>query len=194
MLAIPTAIQNLVDTGRFAVRLMVRFDLDTGPTGLWNDTYDIIDNGVTYAGIAGNIEIDAFPEGVALNVDTLSINVGGLVSQVASLISTTAWHQRPVTVFVAFLDDAGNVQHLLVKFSGFLDAVSLSSAKDGLNVVAMSVESNNRELSRSRGRVRSDSDQRQVGGSGDGFFKHTAAANSNVDITWGRAGPQRPVR
>jgi hypothetical protein len=194
MLSIPSEIQTLVESGRFAVRLMIRVDLDDGPQGIWNDLYRVTVDDCTYVGIGGNLQTDAFSGSAALDVDNLDFQITGLSSEARSIIDNESWHQRPASVFIAFLDDAQAIQHTMVRYSGFLDSCQFTDQADGTSVLHVIIENSNRALDLSSGRVRSDADQRSVGGSTDGFAKYVAAANSNTEIYWGRKGPQSPVR
>jgi hypothetical protein len=195
MLSIPSGIQTLVESGRFAVRLMIRVDLDDGPQGLWNDLYDVTVDDCTFVGIGGNLQTDAFSGSAALDVDNLDFQITGLSSEARALVDNENWHQRSASVFIAFLDDAGAVQHTMVRYSGFLDSCQVVDQADGLSLIHVIIENSNRALDLSTGRVRSDADQRSVGGSTDGFGKYITSANSQAgEITWGRKGPHSPVR
>lgn len=194
MLSIPSNIQTLVESGRFAVRLMIRVDLDDGAQGLWNDNYNVTVGDCTYNGIGGNLQTDAFSGSAALDVDNLDFQITGLATEARTIIEDTDWHQRPASVLLAFLDDSGAVQHTMVRYSGFLDSCQFVDQSDGTSTLHVIIENNNRALDLSSGRMRSDADQRSVGGSTDGFAKYVAQANTDTDIYWGRKGPQSPVR
>jgi len=195
MLSIPDEIQTLVESGRFAVRLMIRVDLDDGPQGIWNDLYSVTVDDCTYAGIGGNLQTDAFSGSAALDIDNLDFQISGLSSEAQALVTNTDWHQRPASVFIAFLDDAQAIQHTMVRYAGFLDSVQVIDQADGTSLIHVIIENSNRALDLATGRVRSDSDQRSVGGSTDGFGKYIKAANAQAgDIYWGRKGPHSPVR
>lgn len=193
MITLPTEVIDLLNSGRFALRWLVRFDLDGGSEGLWNDTYPITVESVTYAPTAGNMVLDALDASSSLDADQLRITLSGLQSSITSILGGVDWHQRPVTVYLAFMTDAGAVLHTIPRFSGFLDSIAIQDSEDGLATIEAVIESNNRELNRSSGRVRSDPDQRTVSAT-DGFFKYATAANTDVEIAWGRKGPQYPVR
>lgn len=193
MLIIPNGVRDLIDAGRFSLRWMIRFDLDTGPSGIWNDTYPLAYESVTYAPLGGNMQFDAIPGSIGLSSDRVQVTVTHLLPAITIVIAEEQWSQRPCTLLLAIMDEAGNVQHVMPRFAGFLDEVELSDADGDLIKLTMTIESNNRELNRSSGRVRSDADQRRVL-STDGFFKHVATANSDTNIYWGRKGPQQPKK
>lgn len=193
MLSLPSEVIDRLNSGRFSIRRMIRFDLDAGSEGIWNDTYTVLDEDeVNYAPLAGNMEFDPVPASSALAADFLRVRVSGLSPAVHDFIDGTAWHQRPATYFVAFLDEAGEIIHMIPRFSGFVDTAPVQDQADGTCVLTINIESNNRQLSRSSDCVRSDSDQRKRSAT-DGFYKYTGTANTDVQINWGRKGPQYPV-
>ena len=192
MLSIPLGIQNLIDSGRFSIRYLIQFDLDTGSVGVWNDTFSLTHGGVTFAPLAGNLTFDAIPGSSELDSDRVKVAVSNLASAVTTVIAGEVWHQRPCTISLAVMDDAGNAQHVMTRFAGFLDDIEIVDSDENLATLTMTIESNNRELNRVSGRMRSDSDQRLVL-STDGFFKHAANAAVDSQIFWGRKGPQYPV-
>lgn len=193
MLTIPSGVQDLIDAGRFQLRWMIKFQLDTGATGVWNDTYSVTHESVTYAPLGGNMTFDAIPGSTNLASDRVQVTVTHLLPAITTVIANEIWHQRPATLYLAILDDAQAVQHVIPRFSGFLDEIEISDAADDLIKLTMTIESNNRELSRSSGAVRSDASQRRRSAT-DGFFKHAAAANADANIYWGRGGPQKPKK
>lgn len=193
MLSLPSEVSTLLASGRFALRWLLRFDLDGGAQGLWNDTYQVTVDAVVYSPLAGNMVVAPADASSQLDVNQLTVTVTNLLSAVTGLLDGVEWHQRPVTLYLAFLDDSGAIIHTLPRFSGFLDAITIQDSAGGTATAVLTIESNNRELSRVSGRTRSDADQRAVSAN-DGFFKYTTAANTDVSITWGKGGPQYPVR
>lgn len=193
MLTLPSEIATLLNAGRYSMRSMLRVDLDAGAEGLWTGTYAVTLDEVVYAPTAGNMVIEPVEVSSGLDADQLKITISGLQTAVTSVLDGVAWHQRPATVYLAFLNDAETVVHAMPSFSGFLDVLTVQDAADANATIEAILESNNRELSRSYGRVRSDADQRSVS-TGDGFFKYVTAANTDVEINWGRSGAQYPVR
>jgi hypothetical protein len=172
---------------------MLRIDLPDGPEGIWSGTHDVTLDDVTYIKTAGNMQLDPISGSSDLDADQLRVTLSGVLSSVTSLLEGVAWHQRAATVYLAFLGEDGNIIHAMPTFSGFLDTLVVRDAVDDVSTIEAIIESNNRELSRSYGRTRSDADQRSVSAD-DGFFKFTTAANTDVQIAWGRKGPQYPVR
>jgi hypothetical protein len=183
------AIAALLEGGRVNLRTMIRFGLDGGPQGIWNDSYQATIGGVSYSPAA--IQLGEIGSRKDLSAEQLDITISALNPNVAAIMSGIAWHQRPVLVSRAYIDDAGLVIDAEAFFSGFLDAAPIEDEADGTIRMTLICESNNRELSRSANRVRSDADQRRIAAT-DGFFKHTTASAVDNRIYWGRKGPQSP--
>jgi hypothetical protein len=193
MLSLPSDVITLLNSGRFALRYMVRIDLASGSRGVWNGDYDVTVSGVVYEGLSGNLTIEEIPGSHELDADRALVRLTGLASEVHAMMDGNAWHQRPAVLSLAFLNDAGAVIHSIPRFSGFADRAPISDAADATSEIAMEIESNNRGLYRSSQRSRADNDQRRVSGS-DGFFKYATASAIDVQIPWGRKGEQYPVR
>ncbi len=193
MITYPLGIQNLINEGRFSIRHMLRVDLASGAVGLWDGAYSLLSGGVTYGPLPLNMTVSEIRASSDLDVDRVRVTISGLQSGARSLIDNEVWHQRPSTLFVAFLNDAREVQHVQAVFAGFLDTAPLTDAAGDLSTLTLTIESNARELSRSNGDIRADASQRRRGAN-DGFFKHTANANADSQIYWGRKGPQYPSK
>lgn len=186
MLVRPSAVETALQSGRARVRKLVRFDLDGGSEGIWNETYDLVYEGCTYHGLGPNLEIGSIQSRTEMSSSAVPIVAPGCDSSVRAIIDGIDWHQRPAVVQIAFLDDAGDVIHIEPRMSGFLDHVSIEDAADQTCNVNMTIESNNRELSRSNGRLRSDSDQRQLDDAEDDtFFENVATSSVDDNILWG---------
>lgn len=194
MKVLPAAVTAKLETGCHAVRFALRFDLATGPEGIWTDTFEMVHGGLTYYPVGSSLAFSATPGAVGLNADQLEVTTTGLSAKLNAVIAARNWHQRPATLYRVFLDDAGAVLHVEAEFSGFLDHVSVSDVGDGLSAVALRIESNSRELNRAIGRTRSDNDQRQHVDSADAFYSFVGAVAAQQEIYWGRKGPQNPFR
>lgn len=187
MISLPSSVLDLLNEGRCAVRWLIRADLDAGPEGIWNDTYPITFGGVDFFPAA--FTVGSIGSRVGLSSEQVEIVLSYLSPGVAAIMDGLAWHQRPILLSRAFLNPAGEVLHVIPRFSGFMDAAPVADEADGTASMILTAESNNRELQRSTGRVRSDADQRIVNAT-DGFFKHTTASAIDQQIFWGRKGPQ----
>jgi hypothetical protein len=191
MITLPSNVIALLETGRLSVRTLIRFDLAGGSQGIWNDSYALTSGGVTYN--PASFQIGEIGSRSGLSSEQVEVLLSYLTPNIGSIMDGIGWHQRPVVISRAYLDDAGAVLHILPRFAGFLDAAPVSDEANGTASMTLSAESNNRELQRATERVRSDADQRLVSAT-DGFFKHTTASAVDSNIYWGRKGPQSPAK
>lgn len=190
MKSLPSGVLSLLESGRFAVRTMLRVDLVSGPAGVWSDAHDIVFEAVTYKGLAGNMTVDPIASTSDLNSDQVRVTLSGLDPDALAIVDDSDWYQRPAVVYDAYLDAAGAVIHVEPAFVGFLDTAARSDRAGQPATIELAIESTSRELSRSNGRTYSNSDQRAVGGATDGFLKHLAQSNSDTNIYWGREAPR----
>lgn len=195
MLILPGPVQELIATGRFEKRVMMRVEFDDGPEGIWNGDYQVTVSGCVYTPLAGNLILGNLESSLELNADRAEVQLAAMLPAIQQMFQGGEWHQRPAVLYLAFLNMAGEVIHTEPRFSGFLDEAPTSDAADDLCVVNGQIESNNRGLFRSSNRTRGDNDQRQVpGAANDGIYKYTGNVAVDVNIPWGRKGEQYPVR
>lgn len=182
-----------LDSGRFAVRCLLRVEADGGDLAIWDDVGSIVHGGVTYLGAAGRFTVapvTSAQDGGARSVD---VTLSGLDLDAANAVDGAGWHQRPITITRAILaTDAPQVLHTMPVFAGFLDQMLRSERSGGVTTMIFRCESSSRELGRKGARTRSDADQRQRDPD-DGFFKHTVNAVQQ-QIQWGQSSQQAAPR
>lgn len=181
-----SSVIDLIESGRFAVRQMLRVELVGGAEGIWNGAHDIVFESLTYHGVAGCMAVDPLPASTEMDADRVRVTISAIDPDALSVVRDADWHQRAATVYDAYLDEAGSVVHVEIAFTGALDSVTRADEENGSATLELSIESPNRELHRSTARVYSNSDQRMVGGPNDGFLRRLATDNAITDIHWGR--------
>lgn len=192
MRVLSTPALDALASGRFARRHLVRFDIDSGAVGFWDDVYGVTYDGLSYAGAAGRFTISPIASVGDQSIANVDVTFSGLDVDVANEVETADYHQRPMQVMIAILSTADN-SFIAVKswFSGFVDQIVRRELADGPSELIVRCETISRELDRAGTRTRSDADQ-QAFFSGDKFFEHVAPSIFR-NIVWGRKGPQRPV-
>ncbi|WP_127078343.1 hypothetical protein [Rhodomicrobium lacus] len=185
MRSIDTAALAALQAGRFARRNLVYFELGGGNYGFWDDVYDVNVDGRTYIGGAGRFSISAFSSVADMSVRGVDVVFSGVDTQALIMTETEHYHQRPVTVSVAFLD-IETMAFLAVRrwFTGVVDQIVRREQADGTATLTVKAEPVSRELTRTGARVRSDADQRLINAN-DGFYKQVSAAVSQT-IVWGK--------
>jgi len=182
-----------LDSGRFAVRSLLKVTLATSPSEpfcIWDDLGTLEVDGDIYIGKAGRFTLEATISGQDLTIRNLDVTLSGLDSEVAALIDAQPWHQQPILIQRAIIaTDTPAILHIMPEFSGALDQMFWREQADGTSSLIFRCESASRELSRSGVRTRSDADQRERDPD-DGFFKFAVSAVTTT-VDWGR-NPQQP--
>jgi len=183
MRIISSEAQAALDSGRFRRRCLLRADLDDGPFAVWDDIGAISYEGVTYHGAAGKF-VTSRPMSVSdLSARNMDVTFAGIDIEVANVMDTGAWHERPVWIARAIIsEDTPQIIHVMPVFSGYIDQM-LRRDLDTSTLV-FRCESPARELSRRGVRTRGDADQRQRDPD-DAFFAFTAKSGQEP-LDWGR--------
>ena len=184
-----------LDSGRFAVRSLLKVSLLTSPADpfcIWDDLGTLEVDGDIYEGKAGRFTLEASVSTQDLTIRSLDITLSSLDSEVAALIDAQPWHQAPVLIQRAIIaTELPAVLHVHPEFAGALDQMFWREGADGTAELVFRCESASRELSRTGVRTRSDADQRQRD-SLDGFYTFASTA-INTTIDWGRT-PEKPKK
>ncbi|NOU05296.1 MAG: hypothetical protein HOO99_03855 [Hyphomicrobiaceae bacterium] len=189
MLAIPPQVLAIID--RCKIATMVQYDFPSGSVGLWNWHYSLSHGGVIFGPAPGSILLEEIHGTTQLDSDAVTLKLGALLNEAMDIIASTDWHQAPVTLYRAWLDDHDVLIHVEPFYSGFLDAAPITDASDEAFVIDQSIENSNRELSRVNGRMRSNPDQRTVS-SNDGSLRYTGKSVT-TEVPWGRNGSRYPT-
>jgi hypothetical protein len=176
---------DALDSGRFAVRCLLKVTLDSELIiAMWDDIGNIEVDGVTYVGRPGRFTVSGVVSEKGATVPKMDVTLSGLDSEAVAIIDGYQWHQRPITCYRAVfaIDDPTGI-HVMPEFSGFLDQMEWSEAADGSSTIVFRCESSAREMRRTGARTRSDTDQR-TRDSSDGFFEFAASAVT-TPVNWG---------
>jgi len=157
MKTLPSGVLAALEEGRFAIRVLLKAELLSGDSGVWNGAHAITYNSLTYKPLGGNMDVEGIPGSGELSADRVRVTFSGLDPDALSLVEPGEWHQRPAVVMLAYLDEGEIVAHVEAVFSGFIDMASQSDAADATATLVATLESNNRELDRASGRTYSDS-------------------------------------
>lgn len=181
-----------LDSGRFAVRCLLKVEHDDGPLCIWDDVGSIDYGGDTYVGAAGRFTVAPVPSSLDGGARPVDVTLSGFDIEVANVIDGAGWHQRPISIVRAILAvDTPQVIHTMPVFAGYLDQMLRSERAGSSSTMVFRCEAASRELGRRGARTRSDPDQRQRDPV-DGFFKHTVNSVQQ-QFEWGRV-VQQPAK
>lgn len=193
MRVITAEAQAALDTGRFAVRALVKMvpGAPDSPLCLWDDLGSIVVGGDTYLGAPGRFTIEPSASTKDLSARNLNVVFSALDPLVVPMVEGSNWHQRPILVQrVIIAIDTPQILNVFPEFAGFMDQIFWSEAVDGQATLKVQCESASREYSRTGSRTSSDADQRERDAN-DGFFRYSVSAVSQ-SIDWGRSPDAAP--
>lgn len=124
-------------------------------------------------------------------VDGVRLSLSKLEPAVAASINNEDYQQKPVVIWRCIHDSA---THALLDFDTFfrgrVNTVTLRETARAESSIDVFIEGAGLDMGRTNGRVRSNADQRTLGGSTDGGMKHIATAGE-VTLRWGQR-PETP--
>lgn len=182
-MTLPSAVTDLLDQGRAAVRGMVKFEFSTGTYGTWNGTGTL-----TYAGLDYQqnalISIEDIPLGMGADAVPLTIEMPesadfGITPDVLAQIETVGYKGAPVTVYDAYFEpDTRNLLHVEPIYGGYIDTIDHTSDGSGFKLVGH-VETSALDNHRDGYRSASNADQQLVS-PGDMFFEHASRVQTET--------------
>lgn len=184
----PSALEDLIEAGRLAVRGLIRFDLGTGTYGVWNGTgpltyEDFAGAGVTYQPNA-LISVSDIPLGMGTAAIPLTIEMPesadwGLTPDRLAEIESEDYKGRPVTIYDAYFDpDTRELLHVEPLYRGYVDTID-HLVEDGVMKLVGHIETAALDNHRDGYRSASNADQQLVS-AGDRFFEHAATVRSET--------------
>lgn len=161
------------------------FDEENGPYCFWSGVGEIELDGSTFQGIGNKGLITPISSRVGGSAESLSLHLSGLDPDIAAMIETEQYHQKPVTIWrLVFAPDGFTLLGLMTFMRGRVDFVVINETVGGDAEIEVVVEGPRRDMNRSGGRVLSNADQRVLGGAGDASAKHMSYAGKKT-MNWG---------
>lgn len=185
MKTLPTEALDALDGRELVQAGAVKFVFPDSTLRMWSGYGDLTINGETYEGAGDKALIAPTSSSVGGANDGLSINVSGLDPVTAQLVEDTDYHQKPVTTYrLVFASDRKTLLGSAVYLRGRVDSIVVSETIGGDASLQVQVEGPRRDMNRRGSRIRSDTDQRALGGSGDAGLKHVGIAQRKT-LSWG---------
>lgn len=176
----------LLDGDSLVERDLIIARIADGAYGYWSDVYNATFSefpGVEFTGSASLISVSPISQVVADQVQTVTITLSGLATDVLATMLTLNLHQGTVEIVKALFDPSTRaLVTLATVFRGLIDRDELSE-DEGTSQISVTCVSRARELDRSTYRTRSFSDQIRDY-SGDRFFEY-AKKTGVTKISWG---------
>ncbi|HLL28587.1 MAG TPA: DUF2163 domain-containing protein [Xanthobacteraceae bacterium] len=179
--------------GHIVARGLVLFDFDSGLYGFWDGYGTLTFNGVDYVGAGSLISVDPISmvsdlSAVPLVLRLTAVPNSDLTPDTLATIEGETYHQRPVTIYRAYMDiDTRALISVEKIYRGYLDRIDHDQNINGNAQLVVNLESKARDNTKHGFRNRDDADQKTID-SNDGGLSHAVMAAS-LDIFWGRATP-----
>ena len=139
-----------------------------------------------FKGISARALLTPLTNEVGGGADGVRLQVSGLETQVAVSIEEEDYRQKPVTIWrLIFSTTDQSLLHQAVYFRGRVDTIMTRETRPGESQIEIVIEGSARDMSRANGRMRSDADQRLLGGAADGGMKHISTAPDRT-LNWGQ--------
>lgn len=113
------------------------------------------------------------------------LTLSGVDPDVAQTIEDEDYHQKPCTIWRLIFSPDHVLLGAAVFLRGRVDTVTITEQVGGDSSIEFDIEGPRRDMSRRGARIRSDSDQRVLGGSGDAAMKHISYA-ARKTLVWGQ--------
>lgn len=118
--------------------------------------------------------------------DAYTITLSGLDPRVADTIENEDYHQKPVILWKLIFDASGrSLIDIMVECRGRLDLVKQTERVGGTATLQFMIEGPRRDMGRAGTRIRSDADQRILGGATDDSMAQISIAPRKT-LRWGQ--------
>ncbi len=155
---------------------------------VWSGFGDLEIDEEVYKGIGANALIVPTGSQTGGSAEGVRLTLSGLDPDVAQTIEDEGYHQKPVTIWRLIFSPEHVLLGAAVYLRGRVDTVTITEQVGGDSSIEFDIEGPRRDMSRRGSRIRSNTDQRVLGGSGDAAFKHVTYAGRKT-LVWG----QKPV-
>lgn len=177
-----TGFQNEIEASSFRPAFLIEIDFDAAPLYLWTGIGTLSLNGKDYIGAGQVLEITPVRETQTVEAVGIRGTLSGVPSSLVAIALDEDYQQRPVVIYFAAIDSAGNV-YTCPYFSGFADTMSISDGGQ-FSTITLSIESDLARLRDPVNRYQTPEDQK-LDYPSDKFFDFVPT-NADREIIWGR--------
>ena len=180
---VTTAFSDEIEASNLRPALLIKAEFDSGDINLWTGYDEITYDSDTYIGGANILSVDNVKETQKLQANGMKFGLDGLNSSIISIALTEEYQWRPISMWLAVLDeDYQLIDDPKKIFAGKMDVMEISDEGDTSSIV-VNAESNLIDLKDSRERRYTFEDQiNEFAGDVGLEFMPT---NRDVEITWG---------
>lgn len=169
-----------------AFRIAAAMQLSFGTTyRLWSGDGNITIDGNVFTGIGASALIAPINSELGGSSTSLEVSLSNLDPVIAATIEAEDYHQKPAITWRLIYDETGTeLLDAVVFHRGRVDTVIIREQVDSTSTLQFTIEGPARDMDRSGSRMRSDADQRILGGATDGGMKNVSIG-ALIDLAWG---------
>lgn len=152
----------------------------------WGGEGELTHAGEPYLGLGAAALIVLVGSERGGGAEGVELSLSGLDPDVAASIEAEDYHQKPATIRrMLFAEDRVTLLDAPVFMRGRVDTIEIVETTGGASVVRIKVTGPRGDMSRRGARIRSNADQRALGGATDGGMRKISVAGRRV-LHWGR--------
>lgn len=178
-----------IESRRPTIAGAAKFGIPSGPDGSYrfaSGVGKLTIESEEFIGVGSRALIIPTASRIGGSADGYTITLSGLDPRVADTIENEDYHQTPVTIWKLVFNATGRVLlDVMVDCRGRLNFVKQREKVGGMAALDFMVEGPRRDLSRAGARVRSDADQRVLGGAQDDSLAQISVAPRKT-LRWGQ--------
>ncbi len=165
---------------------LAELEFASGTVRAWSGIGDLLFQGNTFTGTADLGIVSPVGEATEVRAEGMSFELSGIPSSAISLALGQARRNKPATLWLGFMDEAGNLIGDPFKlFSGRIDAMDIAEGAESASVT-VTAESVLADLKRPRARRFTDEDQKIDFPDDKGL--EFVAGLQDKNIVWGGSG------
>lgn len=187
MKTLPTEALDVLQGRTPIISAAAKFTFPSGTFRLWAGHGPLtgIDGDDAFTGIGARALLTPISTSKGGAAESLEIVLSGLDPDIAQTIEAEDYHQRPVVIWRLFFGDEHTLLAPRVFMRGRVDTVAIKETIGGDSRIVINIEGPRRDMDRRGSRIRSDSDQRVLGGASDASLKHVSVAGRKT-LAWGQ--------
>lgn len=162
-----------------------RFVFPSGTYQFWSGHGKLDWGEGLFLGVGARALLAPLESAIGGAADGLTIRLSQLEPDVAQSIELEDYHQKPVTLYRLFFADDRTFIAARVFLRGRVDTIPISETIGGDAGFSINIEGPRIDMNRAGARIRSDADQRTLGGGTDGGMRFVSVTGRKV-LNWGQ--------
>lgn len=193
MKTLPSEAVDALGDDKLVISAAARLALPSGTVRLWSGYGELAIDGEPFKGIGAKALLTPITADNGGSATGIEIQLSGLDPDVAASIEDEDYQQKPITIWRLIFDAKGvNLLAAPIFMRGRLDVAPITETIGGPSIITFKIEGPRLDMNRKGSRIRSDPDQRTIGGTIDGALRHITVAGQKT-LTWGQKPAAAPL-